>query len=200
MRYNDIPIDARIIPGTYYFVKHKRKKNSHNIYQAKPSDNLWAISQQQGIQLKYLKKYNPSLGDQALNPNTIVRLNRSKLMEPIPIEDNGEVAELGNEAFAWSIRPNPKVTQVVRVAADSAVFQKQENNKPDALDSLVISTAQSSTSEAEKSNIIMYEVKTSDTLYGIARQFGATIKDIMEWNNKSSLTINPGEKLKIMRR
>jgi membrane-bound lytic murein transglycosylase D len=45
-----------------------------------------------------------------------------------------------------------------------------------------------------------YEVKGSDTLYGIARQFGATIKEIMDWNNKSVLTVTRGEKLKILKR
>jgi len=45
-----------------------------------------------------------------------------------------------------------------------------------------------------------YEVKSSDTLYGIARQFGATIKEIMDWNNKSVLTVTTGEKLKILKR
>jgi len=45
-----------------------------------------------------------------------------------------------------------------------------------------------------------YEVKSSDTLYGIARQFGATIKEIMDWNNKSVLTVSMGEKLKILKR
>jgi membrane-bound lytic murein transglycosylase D len=45
-----------------------------------------------------------------------------------------------------------------------------------------------------------YEVKSSDTLYGIARQFGATIKEIMDWNNKSVLTVTMGEKLKILKR
>jgi membrane-bound lytic murein transglycosylase D len=45
-----------------------------------------------------------------------------------------------------------------------------------------------------------YEVKSSDTLYGIARQFGATIKELMDWNNKSVLTVTMGEKLKILKR
>ena len=48
--------------------------------------------------------------------------------------------------------------------------------------------------------MLTYEVKSSDTLYGIARQFGATIKEIMEWNNKSVLTVTMGEKLKILKR
>lgn len=42
-----------------------------------------------------------------------------------------------------------------------------------------------------------HEVKESDTLYGIARQYGVTIKDLMDWNEKKELTIKKGEKLKV---
>ncbi|MBS1508469.1 MAG: LysM peptidoglycan-binding domain-containing protein [Bacteroidetes bacterium] len=47
---------------------------------------------------------------------------------------------------------------------------------------------------------MIYVVKSSDTLYGIARQFGATIKEIMDWNNKTVLTVTTGEKLKILKK
>ena len=48
--------------------------------------------------------------------------------------------------------------------------------------------------------LIEYEVKTTDTLYGIARKYGVTIKQIMEWNNKKDFTLAVGEKLKIQGR
>lgn len=44
-----------------------------------------------------------------------------------------------------------------------------------------------------------HEVKTSDTLYSIARKYNVTIKDIMDWNEKKDFTLSVGEKLKIMR-
>ena len=44
-----------------------------------------------------------------------------------------------------------------------------------------------------------HQVKTSDTLYSIARQYNVTIKQIMEWNEKKDFSLAVGEKLKIMR-
>lgn len=44
-----------------------------------------------------------------------------------------------------------------------------------------------------------HEVKTSDTLYSIARQYNVTIKEIMEWNEKKDFSLSVGEKLKIFR-
>jgi membrane-bound lytic murein transglycosylase D len=46
----------------------------------------------------------------------------------------------------------------------------------------------------------IYVVKSTDTLYGIARQFGATIKEVMDWNNKNVLTVTAGEKLRILKK
>jgi membrane-bound lytic murein transglycosylase D len=44
---------------------------------------------------------------------------------------------------------------------------------------------------------ITHEVKPSDTLYSIARQYGVTIKDIMDWNHKTDFSLSRGEKLEI---
>jgi len=48
--------------------------------------------------------------------------------------------------------------------------------------------------------MIQYIVKGSDTLYGIARQFGATINELMIWNNKSAMTVTVGEVLWIRKK
>jgi membrane-bound lytic murein transglycosylase D len=44
---------------------------------------------------------------------------------------------------------------------------------------------------------IEHEVKTTDTLYSIARKYGVTIKELMEWNNKKDFSLAIGEKLTI---
>lgn len=45
---------------------------------------------------------------------------------------------------------------------------------------------------------IVHEVKESDTLYSVARQYNVTIKDIMEWNKKEDFKVSRGEKLRIL--
>jgi membrane-bound lytic murein transglycosylase D len=47
---------------------------------------------------------------------------------------------------------------------------------------------------------VVHEVKSSDTLYSIARQYGVTIKEIMDWNEKKDFSLAVGEKLKIHHR
>lgn len=46
----------------------------------------------------------------------------------------------------------------------------------------------------------IHKVGDADTLYSIARQYGVTIKDLMDWNQRKDLTIKPGETLKIIQK
>ncbi len=47
---------------------------------------------------------------------------------------------------------------------------------------------------------ITHEVKTSDTLYSIARQYNVTIKEIMDWNGMADFSLSKGDSLKILTR
>jgi membrane-bound lytic murein transglycosylase D len=53
--------------------------------------------------------------------------------------------------------------------------------------------------ETAQMNLI-HEVKATDTVYSIARKYGVTIKDLMEWNNKKDFNLSVGEKLKIVKK
>jgi membrane-bound lytic murein transglycosylase D len=53
--------------------------------------------------------------------------------------------------------------------------------------------------EASQENIeIVHMVKSTDTLYSVARKYNVTIKELMEWNNKKDFTLAVGEKLTII--
>ena len=58
---------------------------------------------------------------------------------------------------------------------------------------------ENTTSENEYSSkeTTVHTVSENDTLYGIAKKYGVTIKDIMEWNGKEDFGIRAGEELKI---
>ena len=46
-------------------------------------------------------------------------------------------------------------------------------------------------------NMFMYTVKSGDTLYGIARKFGTTVKEIMNLNYFKDTNIKPGDVIRI---
>ena len=45
----------------------------------------------------------------------------------------------------------------------------------------------------------LHEVQPGETMFQIARNYGVTIKELMEWNNKDSFNLSVGERLKILR-
>ena len=47
---------------------------------------------------------------------------------------------------------------------------------------------------------IVHEVKTSETLYSVARKYGVTIKELMDWNGKKDFSVSVGDKLRIIRK
>ena len=47
--------------------------------------------------------------------------------------------------------------------------------------------------------VVMHEVQSGETMFQIARNYGVTIKELMEWNRKNSFDLNVGEHLKIVR-
>jgi membrane-bound lytic murein transglycosylase D len=80
------------------------------------------------------------------------------------------------------IQDGLKVGQVLKTSVDESVV-----------------IAQGSPLEAPKeSHTLLHEVKISDTLYSIARQYQVTIKEIMDWNGKNDFALTIGEKLKIV--
>jgi membrane-bound lytic murein transglycosylase D len=47
---------------------------------------------------------------------------------------------------------------------------------------------------------IVHEVRMNDTLYSVARKYGVTIKELMEWNEKKDFSVTVGEKLRVIRK
>ncbi|MEK6782520.1 MAG: LysM peptidoglycan-binding domain-containing protein [Bacteroidota bacterium] len=46
----------------------------------------------------------------------------------------------------------------------------------------------------------IHEVLASDTLYSVARKYGITIKELMDWNGKHDLSLTIGERLRILQK
>ena len=57
-----------------------------------------------------------------------------------------------------------------------------------------------STKPLEGPQEIVHEVRASDTLYSVARKYGVTIKELMDWNGKKDFNVTVGEKIKILRK
>jgi membrane-bound lytic murein transglycosylase D len=112
------------------------------------------------------------------------------------------VVEQGETLYAISKKYNVAVTELLewnQLDITKGLKPGQELTTINPSDASVIQP-QAELPESKAEQWFTYEVKTSDTLYSVARQYNVTIKEIMDWNDKSDFSLSQGEKLKILSR
>ncbi len=191
LHYNEIEIDAQVKEGQLYFLHRKKKHAVEELYTAKPGDNLWAVSQRFGVQQKAILRFNGLPEGQGIVPGMTLFLNARKPEGP-EMNDQTVIATLDQEeSFEWSpsafdrSEPNPGGKSYSTSLSNQPVMDTKTDMLPSAA---VVEDAD------------LHEVRPSDTLYGVARQYGVTIKELMDWNEKKDFSLTVGEKLKVRSR
>ena len=97
------------------------------------------------------------------------------------------------DILAWNgltITDGLKPGQVLKLHDSSkSIDPEKPESQPVAQANLVVPVAEQ-----------VHEVQATDTLYSVAKKYGVTIKDLMNWNEKTDLSLTVGEKLRIMQR
>lgn len=257
LRFNEMQIDQPIEPGSFYFLEKKKNQSAEHVHKIKVGDDLWSISQQYGIRLKFLKKWNRMDEESKLNIGSSVWLGKKEIGDTMPVSQPAikteEAVALESETFNWDVKPLEQVILVQeRPVSDSLAVIKDIVEQPilvgnaeehfvskgETLYSIAklhgVSVMQlvtwnslpinndlrigqrmillaskqdkkvhaltDTTMSVSTENSFFHHVRESDTLYAIARQYGVTIKDLMDWNEKRELTIKEGDKIRILKK
>lgn len=187
LNYNEMDIDKSIQPGAWYFLGKKKKHGSAELYTATAGEDVWMISQRFGIRMKSLMKFNQIEQSSAALEGTTVYLTYHRPSGSIAVPDSA-VAVLDDQvSFEWdlSLAPDRKASPMA--------------TRP-APDTMMASSGPLEPSDKPARTGVIHEVRPSDTLYSVARQYGVTIREIMEWNGKKDFSLAVGEKLKVAAR
>ena len=191
LHYNEIEIDRPLKEGELYFLHKKKKHAAEELYTVKHSEDVWTISQRFGIQQKFILRFNDLSENSSLTPGvTLFLANRRPA--GLEVEDNAVVAALDeDQSFNWDPileGSGPKGGPPVHpTSLDNKHVISAEISTPMLMD---VKSPPSPTTE-------LHEVKSSDTLYSVSRQYGVTIKELMDWNEKKNFSLVVGEKLKV---
>jgi membrane-bound lytic murein transglycosylase D len=124
--------------------------------------------------------------------------------EPEPAHEGTHTVGAGETLFQISRKYNVSVPELRawnNLKADAlSIGQQLRLTAPAAGTSSATSVPQETPTENIKGASTYHTVAAGESMYQISRKYGATIKDIMEWNNKSDFNVKPGEKLLIKRR
>ncbi len=260
LKFNEIQIDHSIEAGAFYFMERKRTSSTVLQHKVKIGDDLWTISQQYGVQLRKLKKWNRSYGEGRLQVGSVIWLSSKRQLEQplpqLPEVPKEQIVSLEQESFNWEVTPKVRTLPQVDSSSAQIILQTEVVHTPDAnvndnqllrehvvekgetlyslsksygvsvteianWNSLSINKSLAvgqkiilyppkgeeklhGTPEVENNptsdNLFTHRVTQTETLYAIARQYGVTIKDLMEWNDKKELSVKEGEKLRVRRK
>lgn len=279
LKYNDMTSRDKVKAGAFYFTSRKRSRAEEAYHKVVKGETLWDVSQQYGVKLKNLRRFNRMKENESVKPGTMLYLSSKRpkntehvaplAQEEIMLVDREETfdweaegkqsdissreAEMKAVAIAAPLKAEWKVDSaeyiapdvqavdsttvdmLVRadtVATDSPVqntilsrqhvvatgetlyaiakkydvgvmdlvewneLQIQDGIKPGQVLKLSDGAVMANSAPVEKE--IVHTVKSSETLYSVARKYGVTIKEIMDWNGKSDFDLSVGEKLKII--
>lgn len=188
LNYNEMDIEKPIQPGSWYFLGKKKKHAEQEIYSVQRGEDLWTVSQRFGVRMKNLLKYNDLESEKANLGGAALYLSFHRPASAGATPDSAVVALETGELFEWDISLSPTAN------LSSSPQKVADPDTPEAVRASPTLTANATQRPA------FHEVKPSDTLYSVARLYGITIREIMEWNGKKDFNLAVGEKLRVTAR
>jgi membrane-bound lytic murein transglycosylase D len=227
LKWNDMTISDNTPDGRYYLLGKKRNRAEEAYHKVTAGETLWSISQQYGVQIKRLRRYNKIDSDADLKPGMTLWLNATKPKNSDKVASPTNVLEINREeTFAWT--PEPSVQSQVVPQVDSAKSPAAAVATPATIDTAGVKSSVPSApgQEAADSTKILqvtnenifkidsvaapliqvvvpekkdeHIVQPKETLYGIAKHYNVGVMDLVKWNNLNLQEgIKPGQVLKL---
>lgn len=191
LKFNDISVSEKLVAGSNYYIKKKKTKASVPQHVVQPGENLWTISQQYGVQLRKLQKYN-GLSGKSVATGTVVFLSGKK--GAVAKIDPTAIAEVdASDTFNWSVESEAPVNTITP-QPEIVVPAPVKNISP------VVDSATSQSIDVPPANDAIDVVPAShlvtmgETLYSISKKYNLSVMDMARWNNlKLEEGIKPGQ-------
>jgi len=117
-KWNDITTTTALVPDRYYLLGKKRARGTEAYHKVLAGEDLWAVSQQYGVQMRKLRRYNRlSSTDAPLTAGTTLWLASVKPKDADKMTAPGEVVQVDNgQTFSWGASGETEPTVSVKPA------------------------------------------------------------------------------------
>jgi membrane-bound lytic murein transglycosylase D len=199
--YNDVQVTDAVKEGEIYYMKSKRNKGKIYFYTVQEGEELWDVSQKFGIKLGKLAKLNRMTSDDPLKKGRVLWLH-DKRPENMPIEYRNVGSVIINRVAKKEVAiPIEEIVKKKKETKSSAAPIVLESKVLDSneMEAVIIVEKKQSKREAEKqeSTLENHNVLKGETLYGIARKYGVSVAQLLDWNNLEDAAISQGQYLLI---
>jgi membrane-bound lytic murein transglycosylase D len=93
------------------------------------------------------------------------------------------------------IRDTLSIGQVIKVNKNGFIAENNVEEKKNPVENKIKEVP-----TEKKENKIEHRVSSGDTMYGLAKKYNVSLKEIMEWNNKEDYNLKEGELIVIMQK
>jgi LysM repeat protein len=212
--FNDLSNDNVLAADQLIFLQRKRKKGDKPYHKVAAGENLYYISQVEGIRLESLCEYNklernmqPAVGEllslQSNNPSRVAVVNNPAVKTVLTDDDaikeerapvsGGEVAYMKKEdldAYRKQIAKEDIVMEEQKEVPVYVPVVKKEAPKRET-----VKRETKSPVMAKRLTPKTHRVQPKETLSGIAKKYAVTTSQLMSWNKLTASRIKPGQAL-----
>lgn len=205
---NELPADV-LREDQLVYIQKKAKRGASAVHQVATGETLRSIAQKEGVQLKWLRRFNGLPGDQPLAVGSTLYLEGYAPSGATGASPKGPETKRGFFARLFSphqrvktgpasprsgapVQPSPAAPQAAEVVS---------SGNPAPADPTVQSPVtreipgEKSPQPAPAAAPETYQVEKGDTLYGISRKYNIPVASLQKWNGIEGNHIRIGQKL-----
>lgn len=203
IKFNDLTDRDMIKTGNVYYLQRKSKKGPLEFHSASRGQTFWDISQDYGIRLKNLLKYNRLKSPETLQPGRVVWLQQKRpANQPVEIiQELIETAEPRNVPIATSYEKDKEIkvetlvepiqkSEKPKVLTNQSEIKKEPEKvvvkkfEPKPTETNIVKT-QNPPNKPEIKATQTHLVRQGETLYAISKKYNLTVSDLRRLNNIS---------------
>jgi LysM repeat protein len=202
--YNELQTDVLKRDQLVYLQK-KATKGASPVHQVTAGETPETVAQKEGIQLKWLRRFNGLSKDQQLTAGTNLYLEgyapsgQSGVAQPAPEEKKGFFARLFSRRSAAAPVARSQNARSTTTARPLAVYQPQSVDTASQAQASLSYGPAAQTEErpaaGTAAQTATYQVEKGDTLYGISRKYNVPVASLQKWNGIEGNNIQVGQKL-----
>lgn len=208
-KYNDLTESMTLAPGSYVYIKPKKRKGAEAYHIVQQNESMHYISQLYGIKLKHLYKKNLLEAGQQPAVGEVLNMRKKRDEPPrLYTGENQTEKVLPKEQHEETVVIAPTLSDTMPITTPQGGDKKPEvrslpvhDMEPDTVveekpkqQPAVLNTEKVITEKPQKETYY-HIVKTGETLYSISKQYKVSVEDLRKMNDLSGNELTVGSKL-----